>query len=286
MYSEGVGGADASMFAGGGFMPSQSGAGNNEYGSSAGGSGKRAGGQDGGLQPLTVKMINQAIQKPGDDAFYVDGLEINNVTLVGMVHNKDERNIDTSFMLDDSTGQIEIKRWIDGQDSYEYNEMQSVQNSMYVRVHGHLRTFQNKLNVVAFSVRPITDFNEVTFHFLEVIYVHLSHTRSKGGAVGAAPALASPMATGQNGIYGPPKIPVAASSIPSGNAKEECQKRVHSIYEEPASLQIEQGLHVDQVVQRMIGFTRPQVREAIDFLVNEGYIYSTIDDDHHKSTNG
>lgn len=28
-------------------------------------------------------------------------------------------------------------------------------NSMYVRVHGHLRTFQNKLNVVAFSVRYV-----------------------------------------------------------------------------------------------------------------------------------
>lgn len=34
------------------------------------------------------------------------------VTLVGMVHNKDERNIDTSFMLDDTTGQIEVKRWL------------------------------------------------------------------------------------------------------------------------------------------------------------------------------
>lgn len=34
------------------------------------------------------------------------------VTLVGMVHDKDERNIDTSFMLDDTTGRIEIKRWL------------------------------------------------------------------------------------------------------------------------------------------------------------------------------
>ena len=30
---------------------------------------------------------------------------------MGMVHDKDERNIDTSFMLDDTTGRIEIKRW-------------------------------------------------------------------------------------------------------------------------------------------------------------------------------
>lgn len=27
-------------------------------------------------------------------------------------------------------------------------------------------------------------------------------------------------------------------------------------------------------------------REAIEFLVNEGFVYSTIDDDHYKSTNG
>ena len=44
---------------------------------------QRAGGHDGGLQPLTVKMISQAAQKPGDDAFYVDGLEVNNVCLEG-----------------------------------------------------------------------------------------------------------------------------------------------------------------------------------------------------------
>lgn len=140
-------------------------------------------------------------------------------------------------------------------------------NGMYVRVHGHLRTFQNKLHVVAFSVRsessstyllrffpssnqkpctskywlplcttklwtyifkiqmwhfkkyseilplkccctciinqnltrsnlliihhtsevnnggfvcrPITNFNELTFHFLEVIYVHLSKMQTR-----------------------------------------------------------------------------------------------------------
>jgi hypothetical protein len=36
----------------------------------------------------------------------------------------------------------------------------------------------------------------------------------------------------------------------------------------------------------LINPTLETCREAIDFLVNEGYIYSTIDDDHHKSTNG
>jgi replication factor A2 len=58
------------------------------------------------------------------------------------------------------------------------------------------------------------------------------------------------------------------------------------IFEEPESLSIEQGLHIDQVAQRMVGYSRQQVKEAIEFLVNEGFVYSTIDDDHYKSTNG
>ncbi len=33
------------------------------------------------------------------------------VTLVGMVHDKEERATDVSFQLDDTTGQIEVKRW-------------------------------------------------------------------------------------------------------------------------------------------------------------------------------
>jgi replication factor A2 len=31
-------------------------------------------------------------------------------------------------------------------------------------------------------------------------------------------------------------------------------------------------------------FTEAQVRESVEHLVNEGHLYSTIDDDHFKST--
>lgn len=31
----------------------------------------------------------------------------------------------------------------------------------YVRVYGHMRTFNNAKSMVAFNIRPITDFNEV-----------------------------------------------------------------------------------------------------------------------------
>ena len=47
----------------------------------------------------------------------------------------------------------------------------------YVRVYGHLRQWQKSLNVVAFRIKPIEAFDEVTYHNLEVIRVHLHNTR-------------------------------------------------------------------------------------------------------------
>lgn len=40
---------------------------------------QRSGSQNSGLLPLTAKMISQAIQKPSDENFYVDGVDVNNV---------------------------------------------------------------------------------------------------------------------------------------------------------------------------------------------------------------
>lgn len=42
---------------------------------------------------------------------------------------------------------------------------------VYIRVHGHLRSFENKKNIVIFSLKVIHDFNEVS-HVTWLIAVH------------------------------------------------------------------------------------------------------------------
>jgi hypothetical protein len=62
----------------------------------------------------------------------------------------------------------------------------------YVRATGHFRGFNQKRHLGAFNIRPIADFNEITFHNLEAIYCHLYFTRgplnkhSPAAAVGGA----------------------------------------------------------------------------------------------------
>ena len=49
---------------------------------------------------------------------------------------------------------------------------------MYVKVIGHLKQFNKLRNVVAFKIRPVEDYNEVTHHLAEVMYCHLASTKS------------------------------------------------------------------------------------------------------------
>ena len=46
-----------------------------------------------------------------------------------------------------------------------------------MKVCGHLKTFNRQLSVVAFNIRPVEDFNEVSHHLAETIYAHLAITK-------------------------------------------------------------------------------------------------------------
>ncbi|KAH8504047.1 hypothetical protein H0E87_011621 [Populus deltoides] len=133
-----------------------------------------------GVVPVTVKQISQASQS-GDEksSFVINGVDVTNVTVVGMVFNKAERSTDVSFVIDDGTGRIGCRRWVT--ENFEKLEMEAVQDEMYVRVIGHLRVFQDVKQLVAFSVRPAINFDEITFHFTDCIHSHLQNSKLQGG---------------------------------------------------------------------------------------------------------
>eukprot|EP00270_Netrium_digitus_P004676 TRINITY_DN1595_c0_g3_i2.p1 TRINITY_DN1595_c0_g3~~TRINITY_DN1595_c0_g3_i2.p1 ORF type:complete len:316 (+),score=67.26 TRINITY_DN1595_c0_g3_i2:278-1225(+) len=290
----------ASQFAGGGFMPTPAPTGGADGTFSPGGTSRRPASQGpSGLLPVTIRQLALAsASASGDDGFVIDGAEGSNVTVVGKVLRRSIQSTDMSFTLDDFTGRIEIKRWIDGDNPQEEEEIAAAEEGSYVRVFGHLRSFNGKRNIVAFSIRRVTDFNELTFHQLECVFVHCLHNKDKiknsstatagggfrggnetrvGGAAAAGylqrPTTQSTVTQGEGG-----------ASTASGQG-ETLQQRILKIYEEPQAWENnDAGLHYDHVVTRLPMFSKAQIRQAIDFLVNEGLLYSTIDDNHFKHT--
>ncbi|KAF3657576.1 putative centrosomal protein of 83 kDa-like [Capsicum annuum] len=128
------------------------------------------------LIPLTVKQISEAFQSSDDKTnFLIDGVDVNNVKLVGILFNKAEMLTAVSFVVDDGTGRLDCFRWVN--EAVDTKEMEALTNGIYVRVHGHLKGFQGKKQLMAYSVRPVDDYNEIASHFAEVIYVHSYNSR-------------------------------------------------------------------------------------------------------------
>ena len=50
-----------------------------------------------------------------------------------------------------------------------------VRENTYVRIFGHLKSFkENSRSLIAFGLSPVTDFNEITYHMLDVVHSHLA----------------------------------------------------------------------------------------------------------------
>ncbi|KAF3322305.1 replication protein A subunit B-like protein [Carex littledalei] len=241
------GGGAASYFSGGGFMPSQA-----TQTTDQGGYSKSRSTTSNTTVPVTIKQISEAYHSNDDKSdFVIDGVDPSTVRLLGRVVNKAERVTDVSFLLDDGTGRVDVNRWV--HDAFDTNEMTSIENGIYVIVCGKLKGFQGKHHIVAHVVRPVQDFNQITLHFMECIHAHLDNSRLKNPGKAAAAFAASTIPAGMNDTRAYQTMNVGTGA--SGDLRE----MVLSVFQEPASL------------------------EAIEYHVEVGNIYSTIDDYHFKS---
>ncbi|MCL7043229.1 hypothetical protein MKW94_012755 [Papaver nudicaule] len=261
-------------FGGGGYMPSSQATQTTEQGSST------AKGRDSkGLLPLTVKQISQACIKNEDKAnFVVDGVEVHTVNLVGLVFNMAARVTEYNWILDDGTGRIKCQRWIN--DNIDTLEMAEIKDGMYVEIHGNLKSFQGKKILVAFSVRPVTDFNQVAYHFIECIYVHCHNTKSQGQGSNSA----QPQTTNATIANGPSSYQTAPSYQISGHPSSGgIPSRILDFLVMPENIGLEKGIHLDEIA-RYIKVPAENIKNVIKGLEEEGVVYTTVDEWHFKSS--
>ncbi|KAL4182347.1 hypothetical protein AMTRI_Chr12g242070 [Amborella trichopoda] len=285
----------SSLFGGGGFMPFESTQSTQHSPSSSRGRGVSA------LLPCTVKQLSRIFA--GDSSSIgIDAIESDTIRLVGMVVKKDERVTDVQFALDDGTGKIDVHRcavydiniltcashifWVILSGSMMLQLVKRwkwcSKNGKYIRVICQLKSFQAKRHAEALSVRPVTDFNEVTCHFLECCYVHMHNTRHLGGS--SQPQTSSVNIAHGNGPLGhgtPIQAQFSGRSAPVGSDEDICN-RVRIVFMDPAALEND-GLHVDEAARRLPGIPKERILKVIGFLADEGEIYSTINESVYRS---
>ncbi|KAH6856544.1 hypothetical protein B0I37DRAFT_412462 [Chaetomium sp. MPI-CAGE-AT-0009] len=247
---------------GGGFM------GGSQQGSQGGGSGRNYANDS--LRPVTIKQLVDCKEPYPGSELAVDGLPTTQVTLVGQVRSVAPQTVNTTYRIDDGTGIIEVKKWIDADNP---EAAQPLAQDTYVRVFGQLKSFNGKRHVGAHFIRPIQDFNEVNYHLLEAVYVHLQLTKGAGGqGAGGNGVDADGDSMFVDGGYG------GAGPDPGSDARlAPCGPNARALYNFLANAPGD-GAHVSQVVAgtRM---EAPVVTAAAQELLNMGIIYTTDDDD-------
>lgn len=258
----------------GGFMPSQT----ND--ASGGMKDMRKPRTDQTVMPLTAKQLADA--SVVDEMVKIGDVELSHVMMVGVVKSVNPSQLMLKYVVDDGTGQVDVTWWMDDDgDAAASKRSSQVREGIYVRVVGKTRVYQDALQVTAFDVHPVTDHNEVTYHFLSCIKAKLNAEANKS----AAPA---PAGTGF--AYGARPDPVSqtAPSAPMNmdtqddNGLDSKHTQVLSIIAEHSMS--EEGVGIGVLQGKLPSMNESEIRNAIEFLSNEGHLYSTIDEDHFKAT--
>ncbi|ODQ80673.1 hypothetical protein BABINDRAFT_166273 [Babjeviella inositovora NRRL Y-12698] len=123
------------------------------------------------ITPVTLKQISRSTQLVPDGEFTVGNLELSMVSFVGIIRNVIDNTGNVVLTVEDGTGSMDIKLWVDSTDSavppnYELNK--------YAHFTGSLRQFGGKKTVQNATVKQIIDHNEVTYHFLSAIEAYLA----------------------------------------------------------------------------------------------------------------
>lgn len=259
---------------GGGYMQSPGG-----FGSPSATQGERKSQRSRSQQivPCTVSQLLSAAQV--DEIFKIREVELSQVTIVGVVRHAEKAPTNILYKVDDMTAApMDVRQWVDTDEVGSENIV--VPPGSYVKVAGHLRSFQNKKSLVAFKIMPLEDMNEFISHMLEVVHAHMLLNRVQ----------AVPAAGGTS--HGLMTTPVRPGMVDMGggysgandmhvNGLTPHQSQVLNLIK---SCRAPEGMSIQELKNRLKGMNIMTIKQAVEFLSNEGHIYSTVDEDHYRST--
>ncbi|WWC70927.1 uncharacterized protein I206_104879 [Kwoniella pini CBS 10737] len=252
---------------GGGFV-----AGGSPYGSQDSPGGKKGKGGNQTIRPVTIKQILAAEQVHADADFVIDGVDVAQVLLIGSVHNSSTSATNVSYEIGDGTGYIDVRLWLDSADD-EAGKAKGIEQDHYVGIMGSIKMFGGKRHISATHIRPITDFNEIHHHLLKALYVSLTLRGASTGGGGGAQAVSS-HADYSAGIQN-------QSNDSAFNGLPVLQRRIMEFVSKDET---DDGVHVSLISRQVGSGNGEDVMEAVEQLMNDGLLFSTIDDLHVKST--
>ncbi|XP_011054722.1 PREDICTED: replication protein A 32 kDa subunit [Acromyrmex echinatior] len=203
------------------------------------GTGKKGPQNDKTIVPVLIKHITSTT---GD--LQIAGRTVNVLSIVGIVRHIEQDTTKISFNIQDDTGVLFMF----------FN--------LTIIIYGLIRTQNNQRHVLILRMYPLEDLNDLTCHFMEVMYVILKASK-----------------------------PTQETSLPSNNSLMVDNTMSGMSPEQVAVLEVvrsaneaECGIEKRDILAQVPKHIISRLNEILDFLLCEGHIYTTSSEDFFKAT--
>lgn len=207
------------------------------------------------ITPVTIKQINDSTQPVPDAEFQIHGVNLNMVSFAGVLRKVENHTSAIIITVEDGTGSLDIRKWVDENNTSAgelVEEYEALQNK-YVLVTGALKIFNQKKNVQTSTIVEVTDHNEIIYHNLSAINVHI---KSQG------------ITKSKNDLF--------VSDEPSSNKDLSISDQVFQVISENTP-QMPEGVPIQLIAQKL-SISDAQASSICFNLVEGGKIYSAYDD--------
>ncbi|KAJ7172405.1 replication protein A subunit RPA32 [Mycena filopes] len=231
------------------------------------------------VRPVTVAQVRKATQMHSDAEWVVDESPIGQISIVAELSEHKVYTTNRSFGLDDGTGMITAKMWMDTTE----DQLDAVWRGIppkkrgdspvvFVRVTGNIKIHGDHKHIHASNIRLVKDYNEVYFHLLETISVNIILRKGLPPRPGQAPQQHQTGAAQGQSAYTIQSRPAVAQKYFSPMA-DEVVRYLSTAPPNP------EGIHVGEVA-KALNANAMELSDTVDQLIDEGHIFTTIDDSH------
>ncbi|CAD5215853.1 unnamed protein product [Bursaphelenchus xylophilus] len=244
--------------------------------------------------PLPISLKEAATCRSEDDKFHIASFGFVNVKVIGRVETIEdsptgERNLTLINAKEADSVSLKVILYETVQ-----NKTDAYAEGDIVLILGKIRNFDGEVSMLAFHLQVITDPKKVECFLLEVALANRYYSNNfpervsneiaieLNGTVfsNAPPEVRNKPGQGQNNQsgFGGMGGPAATATTPNARGLSGVQAKIHNVIQQKGG---ESGIHVDEI-KRSIGNVA-KFDEELQHLVNEGMIYSTIDDYHYSA---
>lgn len=237
------------------------------------------------LVPVALRYVMEST----DDPLKIGNTEVPMLTTVALIRAVDVTSTKITYTIDDTSAVMDAVQWIESDQESPETLSSPLMEMTYCQIFGSVRTQAGKKYLMTFRILPVEDPNVITAHILEVIHAPLKFQQIENMQGTGGSSMGGKSGVMDNSLVGTSGIDGGGAGMGSGgfSGMQGLNPSQNMVFKILQQCQDDQGVSRDTVHQQLSGkISQMQINQVLDFLSSEGHIYTTIDDDHFKTTDG